>query len=100
MPKMNNEECSAFKAMSDATRLKILLMIREDRLTSSEILKSLRVSQPTLSYHMKTLIQAHLVDIKKVGRNVYYSLNKRSIQRLLNFFEKLGQDSDVETVGQ
>ena len=45
-----------FKALSDETRLKIVLMLKNENLCACHILDEFSITQPTLSYHMKILV--------------------------------------------
>jgi ArsR family transcriptional regulator len=53
---------------------------------ASEIKKDMKISQPTLSYHMKILCGSGLVTKRKDGKWVYYSLIKDSIGKMRSFF--------------
>lgn len=71
------ETClSIFKALSDPTRLEIALLVRDAEPCACELLKHFSFSQPTLSYHMKALIDAGLINARKEGLRVRYSLNR------------------------
>jgi len=50
-----------FKALSDETRLHIIDMLSCNELCAADILASFNLSQSTLSYHMKILIDAGVV---------------------------------------
>lgn len=83
------EQVVAYKALNDVTRLKILTMLQNDSMYTNQILEAFNITQPTLSYHMKILNGAKLVDTKKTGRNVYYSLNKKTFSHLVDFLSKM-----------
>jgi predicted transcriptional regulator len=44
--------------------------------TVSEIVKQTALSQPTISYHLKNMQGGGLLSKQKVGKNIYYSVNK------------------------
>lgn len=54
----------------------------------SEILRYFEFRQASLSHHLKVLKEAGLVNSKKRGQYVYYSLNKKSIAEVIWFFEQ------------
>ena len=63
------------KALSDASRLRVLAMLMErDELCVCQITALLNLSTATVSKHMSILHGAHLVDSRKEGRWVFYSL--------------------------
>jgi ArsR family transcriptional regulator len=74
---------ASFKALSDPARLQILEFIqdplqeccsRDDGVCACDVETFLEVSQPTVSHHMKILVQAGLVTAEKRGRWVYYAI--------------------------
>lgn len=77
-----------FKALGDETRLKIVSMIYDKELCACKILKAFDITQPTLSYHMKTLVDAGIVISVKEGSWVKYSINKELKEELSDFFVK------------
>lgn len=79
---MNNKDKSLiFKSLGDETRLKIVIMLLNSKeLCACKILEEFNITQPTLSYHMKMLVDNKIVDAKKDGSWVIYSLNKSNIE--------------------
>ena len=59
----------------------VLAVVREGSFTAAA--KSLFVTQPTLSHHMKTLTLASIVKTRKTGAQVYYTLNGARLDELL-----------------
>jgi len=74
-----------FKALSDATRLKIIDMLSCDELCACVILEAFNITQPTLSYHMKMLTKVGLVNSRKEGSWVHYELNTDKFNELKGF---------------
>ena len=69
-----------FKAVSDHHRQMILALIRKhDTLNASDIIKKIKLSQPTTSHHLNILKDARLITSVKKGKEVYYSLNDKTI---------------------
>lgn len=66
-----------FKALGDENRIRIIRRICcNDEVCACDLLEDLDVTQPTLSHHMKLLKECGLVDARKEGRWMYYSLNE------------------------
>lgn len=67
-----------FKALSDQTRLRIfyLLVKAGEELCICELIAALDIPQYNVSKHMKELKNAGLVNERKEGRFVFYSLRK------------------------
>lgn len=62
------------KALSDANRLKILALLRNKSLCVCEIEHLLALAQPTISTHLKVLVNAKLIKAEKQGTWVIYHL--------------------------
>lgn len=57
------------KALADPTRLRMLQEIRvQQELTCSQVCERFDLSQPTISHHIKTLIEAGLLTCRKMGQ--------------------------------
>lgn len=69
------EIISGFHALSDTIRIKILDLLRTRELCVCEISGFLDISQSKLSFHLKTLKEANLVNSRQQGKWTYYSLN-------------------------
>ncbi len=83
------KQAAVFKALSDETRLHILEMLTMGELCACKILEKFQITQPTLSYHMKTLSQAGLVKGRKEGKWTYYSLNEEALWAAGQYFNQL-----------
>ncbi|MDZ8077478.1 MAG: ArsR/SmtB family transcription factor [Nostoc sp. SerVER01] len=66
---------SGFHALSDPLRISVLELLRHRELCVCDLCETLGVSQSKLSFHLKTLKEAGLVNSRQEGRWIYYSLN-------------------------
>jgi len=73
------------KALSDETRLKIIDMLSGEELCACKILEKFSITQPTLSYHMKTLTDSGIIKSRRDGAWMKYTLNKKRIDELNEF---------------
>jgi DNA-binding transcriptional ArsR family regulator len=79
--KMNAKSFSKyFKAFGDPTRLQIIMLLSNCELTVNEIVEKVELSQPTVSRHLAILRQANVVHDRREAQQVFYSLNKESIE--------------------
>jgi len=62
------------KALSDETRLRVMKLLEERELCVCELMQVLDMSQPRISRHLSVLRNAGLVDDRREGKWVYYSL--------------------------
>ncbi len=74
-----------FKALSDPTRRKILMLLRERDMNAGEIADNFPVSKPSISHHLAQLKQAGLVSDARQGQNIVYSLETTALQDLLGW---------------
>jgi arsenate reductase len=71
--------------LADPTRVKILRLIRESedgRVLVGRVAEALGLRQPTVSHHMKALLDEGVVARDPQGRVVWYSLNPLHIDRI------------------
>ena len=74
------------KAISDPKRLRIVDMLSCGELCACKILEAFRITQPTLSHDMRVLIEAGIVNDRREGKNIFYSLDQ---ERLTTFLDTL-----------
>ena len=65
------------KALSDVNRLKILQYMQKNqgKVECTHACELLSLAQPSISHHIKKLVEAQLIHQHKIGRNYHYSLN-------------------------
>ena len=62
------------KALADENRLRILMALRDGEICVCQITELLELAMSTVSKHLSILYQAGLVNARKEGRWMYYSL--------------------------
>ena len=77
-----------FQAFSDENRLKILNCLKTGEKCACELLECLNIGQPTLSHHMKILCDANVVEARKEGKWMYYTINTKGIEGLVDFLKE------------
>jgi len=90
LKKIVPEMAGTFKALGDLTRLQIIYLLSTDTsgtLGVSEIAARLGISQPAVSQHLKTLKSEGMVDSRREGFYVYYTINRERIVELRENFE-------------
>lgn len=68
-----------FKVIGNQKRLEILLLLENRELNVSEMIEMLGLRQSNLSQHLTLLRAQHLVEVRKHGRESFYSLADNSI---------------------
>ena len=68
------------KVLSDPSRLEILDLLSCGELCACDLLEHFQFSQPTLSHHMKSLVDNELVTARKNGNKQMYQLNHKFLE--------------------
>lgn len=64
-----------FKALGDVNRVHILKILQNGERCACELLRELDVTQPTLSHHMKILCESGIVNARKEGTWMHYTIS-------------------------
>ncbi len=77
-----------FKALADPHRVRImnLLANTDGPICACDFTESLGISQPTVSFHLKKLQQAGLLERERRGVWAFYSINGEALARLTTIF--------------
>jgi DNA-binding transcriptional ArsR family regulator len=72
-----------YKALGEPTRLKIALLLTEEKnMCCSDIgVKLESVAGSTLSHHLKQLTDCGLLNLRKEGTYIYYSVNREMAKK-------------------
>jgi ArsR family transcriptional regulator len=82
----------AMSAIADPCRLSILQeLYRKGELCCGDVQTLTGLSQPTCSHHIRLLSDSELIQCRKNGRNLYFTLNKNNFKKIGLFFEKFQQ---------
>ena len=74
------------KGIGTASRYQILVSLLKGPLTVGEVVEAVKLSQPAVSQHLKTLKSCKLVTDQKRGKEVFYSVNVMHMAELLKHF--------------
>lgn len=86
-----------FKALGHPLRFDIMRrMVAVAELPCTELEHALPITKPTISYHVKLLHHAGLINVRRVGKYYFYSPRLDVIERLLPGFVGLLQDGLFE----
>lgn len=87
---MNIKEIvSISKALADENRVKIIGLLSDGEKCGCKLLEEFNITQPTLSHHMRVLVECDLVLDRKDGKWHHYSINKNALDGYLNFIKGL-----------
>jgi DNA-binding transcriptional ArsR family regulator len=66
---------NVFRLLSDKTRLNILFLLCEGERNVTSLCEALNLPQPTVSHHLGLLRVNNIITNRRVGKQVFYSLN-------------------------
>lgn len=67
--------CEILSALADETRRKILLKLKEGKISSGDLALALNMTPQALSYHLSKLKKADLIYETRYKNFIYYELN-------------------------
>jgi len=83
------DKVKVFQALSDGNRLAIIDLLGNGEKCACVLLEKLDCCQSTLSHHMKVLRDAEIVEYRKDGKWMHYSLNTKMITELEEYFRSI-----------
>jgi len=86
---MDHNHAQSFKALSDENRLKILELLIQGETCGCTLINKLPISQPTLSYHLKTLTEAGLTKAYREGTWIKHHVDYEKLDDLIEFLMNL-----------
>src|SRR5689334_4888525 len=87
-PVLDDEEAAAtaelFRALGDPARVRIvnLLATSAEPICACDLYAPLGLSQPTVSHHLKKLVEAGLLEREQRGKWAYFSLRRDAVEKL------------------
>lgn len=77
------------KSVADETRLAILTMLHDGEMCVCEIMEFLSVSQPAVSHHLRILRQAGLINDRRQGKWIFYSLDPEALESAATLLDRM-----------
>ncbi|MCF2652277.1 ArsR/SmtB family transcription factor [Anaeromassilibacillus senegalensis] len=71
-----------FKVFGDTTRIRIMCVLFQKELCVCEIAELLEMGQSAISHQLRLLRNAHLVKVKRDGKQSYYSLDDAHVREI------------------
>lgn len=64
-----------FSIFQDENRQKIILLLcKHKEMTVNQITDQLELSRPAVSHHLKLMLDAHVITVKKIGKERFYQV--------------------------
>lgn len=86
-----------FKALCDENRVKIIRLLKNGERCACELLDEMKLSQPTLSHHMKILCDSGLVVGRKEGKWTHYSISAEGAEVAIKCISNLTTVTKTES---
>ena len=83
-----NDAVSTLGALAQPARLKVfrqLVISGEEGICAGDLAKRFGLPKPTLSFHLKELTNAGLIDSCRDGRSIIYRFRPNGIRQLMKF---------------
>jgi ArsR family transcriptional regulator len=84
------------QAIADPTRVRVIAALRRGELCVCELVDALEISQSTLSSHLQVLRQTNVVNTRKEGRWIYYSLTEHKRGLIETIFAHIELHGEVD----
>jgi DNA-binding transcriptional ArsR family regulator len=83
-----------FNGFANSTRLSILLLLTQrGEMKVGDLVRELQAPQPRVSDHLRCLSSCGYVQVRREGRNAYYSVSDERIMTILGLGEELLRDN-------
>jgi len=80
---------STFKAFCSEPRLEALSLLQDGEKCACELLIRMKIGQSTLSHHMKILVESGIVNARKEGKWMYYSISSEGSEKAIVLLREL-----------
>jgi DNA-binding transcriptional ArsR family regulator len=80
-----------FAAIGDTTRRRLLDLLAKGDMTAGQIAAPFAISRPAVSQHLRILLEAGLVSVRREGREQIYSLCATPIREVYDWAEHYQQ---------
>lgn len=77
-PRDLDQLAELFRALSDRTRLNLLLLLSQGERNVTSLCEALRLPQPSVSHHLGLLRMNGLLASRRAGKQIYYGLDGRT----------------------
>lgn len=87
-----NDVADLFKIFGDATRIKVIVSLLNNKLCVQDISEKLNMSQSAISHQLKLLKVSKIVKTERQGKQIFYSLDDEHVEKIF----KLGYEHITE----
>lgn len=96
---MDNKKIALmFKAFCDENRIQIIALLRDGEKCACRLLEEMKITQPTLSHHMKILCDSGVVVGRKEGKWMHYSISEDGLKNVMDYLDELMKNTNMRQV--
>ena len=99
MVSIYQDNAKVFKAFCDENRLMILELLQSGEKCACKLLDDLHIGQSTLSHHMRILCDSGIVQARKEGKWIYYSISAGGSEYAKELLNKLTETNHITNNG-
>jgi len=92
MKELYNLHAEMCKVFSNPTRLELLDLLREKKLSVTELIEKTKLSQANISQHLSIMKSKGIVASSRKGKNIYYTLTNKKIIEAFNIIREVLAD--------
>lgn len=93
---MDNKKIALmFKAFCDENRIQIIALLRDGERCACRLLEEMKITQPTLSHHMKILCDSGVVVGRKEGKWMHYSISEDGLKNVMDYLDELMKNTNM-----
>jgi DNA-binding transcriptional ArsR family regulator len=94
-----DKKIKLLKAMGDDTRIKILQYLLNGEKCACTIVPFIGKAQPTVSQHLKILVEAGILDVRKDGVKMLYKIKSGQAVRIMEILDIPRMEVDDSQLG-
>jgi DNA-binding transcriptional ArsR family regulator len=94
-----DEKIKLLKAMGDDTRIKILQYLLNGEKCACTIVPFIGKAQPTVSQHLKILVEAGILDVRRDGTKMLYNIKNDQAVRIMEILDIPRMEVDDSQLG-
>ncbi len=79
-----SESLGLLKILADESRLRIIKLLSEREYRNAEIADLLELTKPTISHHMNAMCFFGIVNARRDGNRIYYSVDRQTLKKLFD----------------
>ena len=77
------------KVLANPKRLEILNFLRNNELTVTELVKSMKIPKSNISQHLTIMRDTGILDSRRTGKNVFYKISNRKVIKAFDLMREV-----------